>query len=165
MTNLSGRGVGMDVVKRNIVALSGTVELDSQLGEGTLVSIRLPLTLAIIDGFLVGVGSSFYVIPLDMVVECLELSAEERKTARERNFINLRGEVLPFLRLRDMSHENGKTGRRENIVVAQYSGRKAGIMVDELLGEFQTVIKALGKLFVNLQGISGSTILGAAKWR
>ncbi|TAN51237.1 MAG: chemotaxis protein CheA [Methylococcaceae bacterium] len=163
VTNLSGRGVGMDVVKRNITALSGSVELDSQLGAGSVVSIRLPLTLAIIDGFLVGVGGSFYVVPLDMVVECLELSAEERKSALERNYINLRGEVLPFLRLRDLFRENGKAGRRENIVVVQFSGRKAGFMVDELLGEFQTVIKPLGKLFVNLQGISGSTILGGGE--
>lgn len=163
VTNLSGRGVGMDVVKRNISALSGTVELDSRPGLGSSISIRLPLTLAIIDGFLVGVGDAFYVVPLDMVVECLELSSEQRTTAQERDYINLRGEVLPFLRLRSLFRVSGKAGRRENIVVVQYSGYKAGLMVDELLGEFQTVIKPLGKLFANLQGISGSTILGGGE--
>jgi two-component system chemotaxis sensor kinase CheA len=163
VTNLSGRGVGMDVVKRNINALNGTVELDSQPGAGSCINIRLPLTLAIIDGFLVRVGAAFYVVPLDMVVECLELSSEQRDAAQARDYINLRGEVLPFLRLRQLFGETGKAGRRENILVVRCSGRKAGLMVDELLGEFQTVIKPLGKLFANLQGISGSTILGGGE--
>ena len=163
VTNLSGRGVGMDVVRRNIQALRGTVEIDSREGVGTTVKIRLPLTLAIIDGFLMGVGSASYVVPLDMVMECIELSEAERQETRESNYINLRGTVLPFIRLRDHFRERGKTSRRENIVVVQYAGQKAGLVVDELMGEFQTVIKPLGKLFGNLKGVSGSTILGSGE--
>ena len=163
VTNLSGRGVGMDVVRRNIEALRGTVEIDSREGIGTTVKIRLPLTLAIIDGFLLGVGSASYVVPLDMVMECIELSEAERRETRESNYINLRGTVLPFIRLRDQFRERGKASRRENIVVVQYAGQKAGLVVDELMGEFQTVIKPLGKLFGNLKGISGSTILGSGE--
>ena len=164
VTNLSGRGVGMDVVRRNIEALRGSVEIDSQAGIGTTIRIRLPLTLAIIDGFLMGVGGASYIVPLDMVVECIELSEGERREMGERSaFINLRGEVLPFLRLRELFEVQSKSGRRENIVVVQYAGQKAGLVVDELMGEFQTVIKPLGKLFGNLRGISGSTILGSGE--
>jgi len=150
-------------VRRNIEALRGTVAIDSREGAGTTVKIRLPLTLAIIDGFLMGVGSACYVVPLDMVMECVELSEAERRESRESNYINLRGTVLPFIRLRDHFCEQGKAGRRENIVVVQYAGQKAGLVVDELMGEFQTVIKPLGKLFGNLKGVSGSTILGSGE--
>ena len=160
VTNLSGRGVGMDVVKRNITALRGSVELDSQPGAGTRVRIRLPLTLAIIDGFLVGVGQASYVVPLDMVQECLELSDEDRRASHERSYIDLRGEVLPLVFLRQHFNAGGSAGRRENVVVVRCAEHKAGLVVDELQGEFQTVIKPLGKLFSALRGIGGSTILG-----
>ncbi|CAG9932642.1 chemotaxis protein CheA [Candidatus Nitrotoga arctica] len=164
VTNLSGRGVGMDVVKRNITALRGTVSLDSAVGQGTTVSIRLPLTLAIIDGFLVGVGKSSYIVPLDMVQECIELTENDRQLTRERSYLNLRGEVLPFVMLRDHFEVEGTTGvRRENVVVVSCAGQKAGLVVDELMGEFQTVIKPLGKIFSTLRGISGSTILGSGE--
>jgi len=163
VTNVSGRGVGMDVVRRNVEALRGTVSIDSAKGEGTSVAIRLPLTLAIIDGFAVGVGSAAYVLPLETVVECMELSGDERTEVRERGYINLRGEVLPLLRLRDVFEVRGETAKRENIVVVQYGGQQAGFVVDELMGKFQTVIKPLGKLFERLSGISGSTILGAGE--
>jgi len=163
VTNLSGRGVGMDVVRRNIEALRGTVEIDSREMAGTTIRIRLPLTLAIIDGFMMGVGDEIYVAPLDMVMECLQLTAAERLETRGHSYINLRGTVLPFIRLRDHFHCQGKLGKRENIVVVQYAGQKAGLVVDELMGEFQTVIKPLGKLFGNLKGISGSTILGSGE--
>jgi len=163
VTNLSGRGVGMDVVKRNIQALRGTVGIESMEGQGTTVRIRLPLTLAIIDGFLVGVGKSAFVVPLDMVLECIELSDADRRAADTRNYVNLRGEVLPFVRLRDQFEVNAAAGKRENIVVVQYGGQKAGFVVDELMGEFQTVIKPLGSVFRHLRGISGSTILGTGE--
>ncbi|MEW6563530.1 MAG: chemotaxis protein CheA [Pseudomonadota bacterium] len=163
VTNLSGRGVGMDVVRRNIQSLRGTVEIDSQEGQGTTTRIRLPLTLAIIDGFLVGVSDASFVVPLDMVLECLELSEADRKSSNDRSYINLRGEVLPFIRLRDQFDITGAQSRRENIVVVQYGGQKAGIVVDQLLGEFQTVIKPLGGVFRHLRGISGSTILGTGE--
>ena len=163
VTNLSGRGVGMDVVKRNVTSMRGTVSLDSEPGQGTTVRIRLPLTLAIIDGFRVGVGKASYVVPLDMVQECVELSETERQAAHERSYINLRGEVLPYVSLREHFEAEGTAGRRENVVVVQYAGQKAGLVVDELMGEFQTVIKPLGKIFSNLRGISGSTILGSGE--
>ena len=161
VTNLSGRGVGMDVVKRNIEGLRGTVDVESEPGRGSIFRIRLPLTLAIIDGFLVGVGKASYIIPLDFVVECMELDARD---ATGRDYINLRGEVLPFLRLRELFEVgDDSTSRRQNIVVVQYAGMKAGLVVDHLMGEFQTVIKPLGQLFRNVQGISGSTILGSGE--
>jgi two-component system, chemotaxis family, sensor kinase CheA len=163
ITNLSGRGVGMDVVKRNITALRGSVDLDSIAGKGTTVRIRLPLTLAIIDGFLVGVGSASYVVPLDMVQECIELTETEQRNTRLSKYLNLRGEVLPLVFLREYFAVTGSVGRRQNVVVVKTATQKAGLVVDELQGEFQTVIKPLGKLFSKLQSISGSTILGSGE--
>ena len=163
VTNLSGRGVGMDVVRRNIESLRGTIDVESEIGVGTTIRIRLPLTLAIIDGFLVGVEKASYVIPLDMVIECVELSDEDRSESKGKNYIHLRGEVLPFIRLREMFGHGMDSIERENIVVVQYAGKKAGIVVDELLGELQTVIKPLGEIFSRLSGISGSTILGSGE--
>ncbi len=163
VTDLSGRGVGMDVVRRNIEALSGTVDIDSEQNEGTTVRIRLPLSLAIIDGFLVGVGGSSYVIPLDMVQECIELSEADTQESCGEQYINLRGEVLPFLRLRDVLSQETSTHDREQIVVVQVGTQKAGLVVDRLFGELQTVIKPLGKLFKYLSAIRGSTILGSGE--
>jgi two-component system, chemotaxis family, sensor kinase CheA len=160
VSNISGRGVGMDVVRRNIESLRGTLSIDSVEGKGATFTLRLPLTLAIIEGFLVGVDKSSYVVPLEMVVECLELPAEDRRGIRESSYINLRGEVLPLLRLREVFEVQGDVGKRENIVVVNHAGQRAGFVVDTLLGEFQTVIKPLGRLFERLAGISGSTILG-----
>jgi len=161
VTNLSGRGVGMDVVKRNITLLRGTVDLDSRPGQGTVVRIRLPLTLAIINGFLVGIDQSTYVIPLDMVQECIELDEQQRQSSRDTGYLDLRGQVLPLVHLRDHFSHEGPASRRQNVVVVRYAEHKAGLVVDDLLGEFQTVIKPLGKLFGALRGISGSTILGS----
>jgi len=163
VTNVSGRGVGMDVVRRNVEALRGSVRIESVEGVGSTIAIRLPLTLAIIDGFLVGVGSCSYVVPLEMVVECIELRDNGDRQNANRNYINLRGEVLPLLRLRDVFAAEGEPGRRQNIVVVQYGGARAGFVVDALLGEFQTVIKPLGRLFERLSGVSGSTILGSGE--
>ncbi|HWV09906.1 MAG TPA: chemotaxis protein CheA, partial [Pseudomonas sp.] len=132
VSNLSGRGVGMDVVKRNITALRGSVELDSELGVGTRVRIRLPLTLAIIDGFLIGVGKAGYVVPLDMVEECIEMSQSETIANAGREYIDLRGDVLPFIRLRDLFQEGGEPPRRESVVVVSYAGVRAGLVVDQL---------------------------------
>jgi len=161
VTNLSGRGVGMDVVKRNITLLRGTVDLDSRPGQGTMVRIRLPLTLAIINGFLVGIDQSTYVIPLDMVQECIELDERQRQSSHDQGYLDLRGEVLPLVDLRDHFSHEGPAARRQNVVVVRYAEHKAGLVVDDLHGEFQTVIKPLGKLFGALRGISGSTILGS----
>ncbi|MBS1145084.1 MAG: CheW-like protein:ATP-binding region, ATPase-like:Signal transducing histidine kinase [Proteobacteria bacterium] len=159
VSNLSGRGVGMDVVRRNIQALRGAVDVSSIDGEGATFTIRLPLTLAIIDGFLVGVGKAAYVIPLDTVVECIEL----KNLPGDRNFMNLRGEALPFIRLRELFEVPGECPPRESIVVIQFAGQRAGIVVDQLMGEFQTVIKPLGVMFSHLRGIGGSTILGSGE--
>ena len=158
VTSLSGRGVGMDVVKRNITALRGTVDIDSTAGEGTVVRVRLPLTLAIIDGFLVSLGQSMFIIPLDMIEECVEFAAEPGQ-----DYANLRGEVLPFVRLRDVFRSGGTPPRRESIVVVNYAGQKAGLLVDTLLGEFQTVIKPMNRIFSHIKCISGSSILGSGE--
>jgi two-component system chemotaxis sensor kinase CheA len=158
VTNLSGRGVGMDVVKRNITALRGSVSVRSAEGVGTTVSVRLPLTLAIIDGFMVEIGKSVFVIPLDMIEECVQFVAEPG-----HSYTNLRGQVLPFIRLRDLFAVDGEQVRRENIVVLKCAGQRAGLVVDTLLGEFQTVIKPLGQLFSKVACISGSTILGSGE--
>lgn len=163
VTNISGRGVGMDVVKRNIADLRGSIELDSKPGQGTKFKVRLPLTLAIINGFLIGVGDSAFVVPLDMVFECIELNGISGSDNTEQGYINLRGEVLPLIKLRELFDIEGNTGKRQNIVVVQYAGNKAGIVVDQLMGEFQTVIKPLGKIFSHVQAVSGFTVLGSGK--
>jgi two-component system chemotaxis sensor kinase CheA len=173
VTNLSGRGVGMDVVRRNIEALRGTVLLSSTPGRGSCIEIRLPLTLAIIDGFLVGVGSSKFIFPLDAVVEVIE----NRPTVstlddRGRGFVELRGQVLPVVSLRGLYALDGpepdrtsvvvlqSSRRRYGVMVLQSSRRRYGVMVDSLLGQHQTVIKPLGRMFRSLRGMSGSSILG-----
>ncbi|RRW43378.1 chemotaxis protein CheA [Pseudomonas luteola] len=162
VSNLSGRGVGMDVVKKNIMALRGTVELDSVEGVGTTTRIRLPLTLAIIDGFLIGVGKATYVVPLDMVEECIELTQEQStKATQNSHFIDLRGDALPFVKLRELFAIEEDAPRRQNVVVVNYAGMRVGLVVDQLMGEFQTVIKPLGKIFDNNRALGGFTILGS----
>lgn len=158
VSNLSGRGVGMDVVKRNITELRGIINIESQPGQGTTLRIHLPLTLAIIDGFLVGVGDTCYVVPLDRVVECVELPVDD-----DHDYMELRGEVLPFIRLRKLFNKTTEATRRQNVVVVEHLGLKAGLVVDRLQGELQTVIKPLCKLFGHVQGVGGSTILGSGE--
>jgi two-component system chemotaxis sensor kinase CheA len=155
VTNLSGRGVGMDVVKRNITALRGSVAIDSEAGVGTTVTVRLPLTLAIINGFLVQVGESVFVVPLDMIEECIGFA-----DAADRDYAELRGQVLPFIRLRVLFGIAAPPTRRQSIVVIKHGGQRIGLVVDTLLGEFQTVIKPLSPMFNGVDCISGSTILG-----
>jgi two-component system chemotaxis sensor kinase CheA len=161
VTNLSGRGVGMDVVRRNIEALRGQVQVHSTLGAGTRITIRLPLTLAIIDGFLVGVGASRFIFPLDAVVEVIE----NRPTAggldgRGRGVVELRGEVLPVVDLRTLYGLESQPPEQVSVVVLNAGGAPFGVIVDALLGQHQTVIKPLGRIFRMLRGISGSSILG-----
>lgn len=160
VSNLSGRGVGMDVVRRNIQALRGTVEIDTQQGVGSIFRLRLPLTLAIIDGFLMGVGEDHYVVPLDMVVECVELQVG---SDAQQGYINLRNEALPLLLVRQHFGLPEAARRRQNVVVVNDGGRKAGLVVDDLKGELQAVVKPLGNMFEQLRGISGSTILGSGE--
>lgn len=160
ITDISGRGVGMDVVRRNIEALRGSVAIESQPGRGTTINIRLPLTLAIIDGFGVGVGDETYVVPMHTVLECLQLPAGEQHQGNYFGVINLRGEPLPYVRLRDWFNIPGSRPNRENIVVVEVDRVKAGLAVDSLFGARQTVIKPLGDKFKDVRGIAGSAILG-----
>ena len=160
VTDMSGRGVGMDVVRRNIEALRGSVSIDSESGKGSTVTIRLPLTLAIIEGFGVGIGADTYVLPLHAVSECIEMPVSERAHDHPQGVINLRGEPLPYIRLRSWFELASPRPNRENIVVVELDGAKAGLAVDSLQGSRQTVIKPLGDQFKDLPGISGSAIMG-----
>ncbi|NPC85743.1 chemotaxis protein CheA, partial [Pyxidicoccus fallax] len=159
VTELSGRGVGMDVVRRDIEALRGTVALRSQEGRGTTVTLRLPLTLAVIQGFAMGVGDQVYVVPIELVQECIELPREQR-SADESGVMSLRGQPVPYLRLRHVFGLGGAAPARENVVVLRHPDGVVGFAVDELQGEGQRVIRPLGRLFQDAPGISGSTILG-----
>lgn len=155
VTSLSGRGVGMDVVRRNIEALHGEVDIETVFGQGTVVRVRLPLTLAIISGFQVVVGNAVFVIPLDMVVECIDMPANHTN-----NIVSVRDEPLPFVRLRELFELPELGSRRKSLVIVQYGPYRAGLLVDGLMGECQAVIKPLGQLFGKVKGLSGSTILG-----
>jgi two-component system chemotaxis sensor kinase CheA len=159
VTETSGRGVGMDIVRRNIEALHGRIEVESEEGHGVTFTIRLPLTLAIIEGFSVGVGSEVYILPINSILECVELPAHSLAGNDGQGVLTLRGEPLPFIRLRSLlGLEN--CPKRENVVIVGYQGGHAGIVVDTLYGEHQAVIKPLGDLFQDPPWISGSTILG-----
>jgi len=150
-------------VKKNIESLRGTVEIDSKEGEGSTFTIRLPLTLAIIDGFLIQSGNTKYIIPLEMIQECIELDSYYKKQMNGSEFINLRDSMLPLLDIRNYFCEAPSHTERENVVVLRYGEYKMGMMVDELFGEFQTVIKPLGEVFSRVPGISGGTILGSGE--
>jgi two-component system chemotaxis sensor kinase CheA len=159
VTDLSGRGVGLDVVRRNLDILRGTAEISSVAGKGSTITIRLPLTLAIIEGFSVRVGAETFIVPLEHVTECTELPAEQR-SPEASGILSLRGTAVPFVRLRRMFSVAGETPKRENIVVVKINEFHAGIAVDELLGGMQTIVKPLGRAFRAVPGIAGSTVLG-----
>ena len=160
VTEYSGRGVGMDVVRRNVEQLRGSIAIESRLGGGTTFTLRLPLTLAIIRGFAVGVEDETYVMPLDAVVECIEFPRVDNTDARSRGVINLRGQALPYLRLRECFRLGGMPPERENVLVLRLQEQRIGLVVDRLFGESQTVIKPLGRVLGELPGVSGSAILG-----
>jgi two-component system, chemotaxis family, sensor kinase CheA len=161
ITNLSGRGVGMDVVRRNIEALRGTVTISSEPGKGSRVELRLPLTLAIIDGFLIGVGPSKFIFPLDTVVEVIETrSTVTALDSQGRSVVELRGRTLPVVDLRALYALDSEPPERSSVVVIRCGTSSFGVVVDQLLGQHQTVIKPMGRMFRSLRGISGSTILG-----
>jgi two-component system, chemotaxis family, sensor kinase CheA len=158
VTDLSGRGVGMDVVRRNVESLRGTLSIGSESGAGTTITINVPLTVAVIEGFVVGVGSDTFVIPIDAVIECTEMppnTGEEQK-----GVIDLRGEPLPFLRLRNLFGLERGSPARENVVVVQHEHGRAGIVVDALFGDSQVVMKPLGRVLQKIPGIAGSSIMG-----
>ncbi|PZU82874.1 MAG: chemotaxis protein CheA [Shinella sp.] len=160
ITNLSGRGVGMDVVKKTVEALRGTIDITSTPGEGSEISLRIPLTLAIIDGLLVRVGNAPYVIPLSAVEECLELSVEDDMRSRGRSFISLRESLVPFIRLRELFQTGTKPDPFQKIVVISTGTERVGMVVDQIIGDHQTVIKSLSKLHHDVATFSGATILG-----
>lgn len=160
ITSLSGRGVGMDVVKRTIDGLRGKIELTTRPGEGTTATLRLPLTLAIIEGMLVRVGNGRYSIPLSAVEECVELPAEVATHSRGRNFLDIRGSLVPFLRLRDLFNTPGEADSHQKVVIISSGEGRAGLVVDQIIGNNQTVIKQLSKLHTDLETFSGATILG-----
>lgn len=160
VTEFSGRGVGMDVVRRNVEALRGVISIESRAGVGTTITIRLPLTLAIIRGFAVGVNEETYIMPLDAVIECIELPRDGSEAFASRGVINLRGQALPFVRLRDCFRLGGQPTERENVLVLRYHDQRVGLVVDRLFGENQTVIKPLSRTLGELPGVSGSAILG-----
>lgn len=160
VTNLSGRGVGMDVVKRTIESLRGAIDITSVPGEGSKVVLRIPLTLAIIDGLLVRVGEGRYVIPLAAVEECLELSLEEDLRSRGRSFITLRDRLVPFLRLREMFATGTRPDPHQKIVVIATGAERVGLVVDQIIGSHQTVIKSMSPLHQDVAAFAGATILG-----
>ncbi|NBF38807.1 MAG: chemotaxis protein CheA, partial [Spirochaetes bacterium] len=160
VTTVSGRGVGMDVVKKEIDNLGGTVRIETRPGEGTTFMLSIPLTLAIIDGLLVRIGGQHYVFPLSAVGECIELTQEMREEQGGGRIINNRGEILPYVRLREVFGIDGTHDGIEQVVVANSQQGTVGFVVDHVIGDFQTVIKNLGKLYRDLEGISGATILG-----
>ena len=156
---LSGRGVGMDVVKRTIEAMRGSIDLATEAGQGSSVALRLPLTLAIIDGLLVRVGQGRYVIPLSAIEECVELPDGDRQ-GRGRDFLNIRGDLVPFLRLRDLFAADGEPDEHQKVIVTRVDGHRVGLVADQIIGSHQTVIKSLSKLHADVTLFSGATILG-----
>lgn len=160
VTSLSGRGVGMDVVKRTVESLRGAIEIVSTPGQGCEVSLRLPLTLAIIEGLLVRVGSGRYVIPLASVQECIELTLDQDQRSSGRSLASLRDQLVPFLRLRDLFETGTPAELHQKIVVVASEGARVGLVVDQILGNHQTVIKSMPSLHRQVGAFSGATILG-----
>jgi two-component system, chemotaxis family, sensor kinase CheA len=160
VTSVSGRGVGMDVVRQAVDGLRATIDIASTPGKGTTFTMELPLTLAIIDGLLVDIGGENFVLPLSAVEECIELKQEERKKSGSRNLVYLREELIPFIRLRERFGIPGEAPEIEQIVIATLEKRRVGFVVDSVVGENQTVIKPLGRLYREARGLSGATILG-----
>ena len=163
VTEVSGRGVGLDVVRRNVEALRGSVRVTSREGQGTTFTIRLPLSISIIPGFAVRAGGETFILPLESVIECLELPESGLRGTGGTGVVSLRGEPLPYRRLRDRFALEGEAPVRQFVVVVQQDGRRLGLVVDALMGESQTVLKPLGRLFRGLAGIAGSAILGSGR--
>lgn len=160
VTNVSGRGVGMDAVKRQIEALRGGIKIASKRGEGTRISLTLPLTLAIIDGLMVEVDGDRFILPMSAVAENVELTSEERRSNNGRNLINVRGELVPYLRLRELFNLREPAPQIEKIVIASHEGQRIGFVVDKVLGSHQTVIQSLGRFYGDIRVVSGATIMG-----
>ncbi|HEX6372641.1 MAG TPA: chemotaxis protein CheA [Longimicrobium sp.] len=162
VTDLSGRGVGLDVVRRSVEALRGSLSIESRPGQGTAFTLRLPLTLALVEGFAFAAGGETFIVPLEAVVECMELPRVRHEGVGE-GVVGLRGAPLPYLRLRDALGLPGEPPRRESMVVVRHESGNAGLVVDTLLGATQSVVKPLGTAFDGVSGFSGSTILGSGR--
>ena len=160
VSNLSGRGVGMDVVKSAVEALRGTVEIESRPHGGTTMRLKLPLTLAIIDGLLVSVGDAHYVLPMSLVEECVELTHDDLQRSNGNQFASVRGELVPYVPLRKWFGVDGERPPIEQIAIARTDGYRVGFVVDHVVGQHQTVIKTLGNMYRDVEGLSGATILG-----
>jgi len=160
VTDVSGRGVGMDVVRRSVEALHGSIEIANRPGAGLTVTLRLPLTLAIIDGLLVRIGHAHFVLPLANSLECVELTRQDIENAHGNHIANVRGTIIPYIRLSEHFQMESERGEREQIMVVETEDGRYGLVVDEVLGNHQTVIKNLGKLYRDVPAVSGATILG-----
>ena len=160
VTQLSGRGVGMDVVKKSVEALRGTLAITSTAGAGTTIRLRLPLTLAIIDGLLVEIDRDRYIVPMASVTENLELSAADRHANNGRNVVALRGELVPYIRLREVFEMAAPGHDLEKVVVVDVDGQRVGLVVDRVVGSHQTVIQPLGRFYRGVELFSGTTIMG-----
>ena len=150
----------MDVVKRSIESLRGKVSINSTPGEGSTVTIELPLTLAIIEGLLIGVADEYYVLPLSLVEECIELSSEDVARSKGNRLVEVRGELVPYLRLRECFSNKGEAPDIEQIIIVRNGDSRFGFTADDVIGQHQTVIKGLGKMYEGIKGLSGATILG-----
>ncbi len=159
ITTISGRGVGMDVVKRDIESLRGQIKVISEPGKGTHFKIRLPLTLAIIDGFEAMVGDTHLVFPANLIRGCLPF--DEQTMSAQHDILDLRGEIVPVVRMNDLFNIPAEPASRKHMVIVQFGSQKAGILVEDLRGEVQAVVKPLNAIFRSLKGVSGSTILRA----
>lgn len=162
VTGVSGRGVGLDVVRRNVESIRGVVHVESS-PQGTTVAMRLPLMVAIIDGFRVGVAGETYVLPLDSVRECVEMPAVAFSDGRGTGLLDIRGIPTPYVDLAHTFHLDGSRSSRRSVVVVHHEGLEAGLEVDFLFGEAQTVVKPLGRLFASIPGLAGTAILGTGK--
>jgi two-component system chemotaxis sensor kinase CheA len=160
ISSISGRGVGMDVVKKNITSLRGRIEIKSVKHQGTTFVLKIPLTLAIIDGLLVKIGIDFFVLPLSAIEECIAISKKELFESENRSYVNVRGEIIPYIKLRDEFSIHSEYPPFQQVVIANFANMKIGFVVDEVIGGHQTVIKSLGAIYKNIEGISGATILG-----
>jgi two-component system chemotaxis sensor kinase CheA len=160
VTDVSGRGVGMDVVRQRVDSLRGSIDVASKRGEGTRVTLRLPLTLAIIDGLLVSIGEASFVLPLANILECIELTRADIEAANGKHMANVRGEIVPYIRLREYFNIRSERPAIEQIMIVSTEQGRYGFVVDRVLGNCQTVIKNLGRFYRHVQVVSGATILG-----
>lgn len=160
LSSVSGRGVGMDAVRSTVDALRGTVEVQSRRAQGTRVTLRLPVTLAIVDGLLVSLGGSVFVIPLASVEECVELDAAEQTRDSGRTMLCIREHLVPFLELDAVFGQAPSTETGRRVVIVKADGQRLGLVVDDILGQNQTVIKSLSQYHRGVEGFAGATILG-----